>query len=317
MTAATRPLATAITALMGAAVISATPVLPGAAPALPQLNAPQIALASSILDIFKFPAWQQAIANEVEFLAIQTRGLADGAAGFAESAVALPAALVTATQQVFSGNALDALTTVEDWAIAAGEATLVPPIAANIEVGQIQLAIQSALLPAQPIAFVQVGSALFEAFDAVARSFIIAGQDLVDAVLSFNIGNIVQAVIGGVSGVIGGFVDGGQAIVDGIVSAQTTIATALAARPALVPEPYAAATPQAAASAIETAPAADVQASSPIAAAINARAEAGEAAPHRTPGASRGTAAERGKVSQQTADDTDGAAKASSRRGAR
>lgn len=207
------------------------PALTATTPAIPPFAAPDIALTSSIIDILTFPVWQQAIANEVEFVAIRAAGLAEAGAGLAESAAQLPAALLTATQQVFSGNALDALTTIETWAFDAGSATLVPPIAANIEVGQIQLAIQSALLLAQPVAAVELGAGLFTAFDTVTRSFIVAGQNFVDAVLSFDIGGIVQAVIDGVTGVISAFGAGGQALVDGVVAAQTTLAAALATRP--------------------------------------------------------------------------------------
>ena len=229
--AVTRPLATATAALMGAGVIAAAPALTATTPAIPPFAAPDIALTSSIIDILTFPVWQQAIANEVELVAIRAAGLAEAGAGLAESAAQLPAALLTATQQVFSGNALDALTTIETWAFDAGSATLVPPIAANIEVGQIQLAIQSALLLAQPVAAVELGAGLFTAFDTVTRSFIVAGQNFVDAVLSFDIGGIVQAVIDGVTGVISAFGAGGQALVDGVVAAQTTLAAALATRP--------------------------------------------------------------------------------------
>lgn len=260
MIAAARPLATATAALLGAGVIAAAPALTTSAPAIPRFTAPDIALTSSIFDILTFPAWQQAIANEVEFLAIRTAGLAQGGAGFAESAAQLPETLLTAAQQVFSGNALDALTTVEEWAFDAGSATLIPPIAANIEVGQIQLAIQSALLAAQPLAAVELGAGLFTAFDDVTRSFIIAGQDIVDAILSFDIGGVVQAVITGVTGVISAFGAGGQAIVDGIVSAQNTLAAALATRPILIPPigPTSAAPKIAAATVTVPAPAADV-----------------------------------------------------------
>ncbi len=227
MTTVTRPFATATVALLGAGVIAATPALTAAAPALPRFHAPDIALQASILDIFTFPAFQQAIANEVEFVAIQAAGAAEAAAGLAQSVGALPEAVVTAVQQTFSGDPLGALTTVEEWVIDSAAATLVPPIAANIEVGQIQLAIQSALLLAQPVALVELGSGLYSSFDTVARSFIVAGQEFIDAVLSLNFGAIVQATIDGVRGVVNGLVEGGQAVVDGIVAAQTTFATAL------------------------------------------------------------------------------------------
>lgn len=264
MIAVTRPLATATAALMGAGVIAAAPALPAGAPALPRFSAPDIALTSTFFDILTFPAWQQAIANEVEFLAIRTAGLAEAGVGLADSVAQLPETLLTATQQVFSGDALGALTTMETWAIDAGSSTLVPPIAANIEVGQIELAIQSALLLAQPVAAVEFGTGVFTAFDTVARSFIIAGQNFVDAVLSFDLGGIVQAVIDGVTGVLGAFGSGGQAVIDGVVAAQTTLATALATRPVhILPIGVPGAVPKIASA--HAAPSADTRSASPTA----------------------------------------------------
>lgn len=255
MLTATRPVATAAAALMGATVIAAVPAVTPATPAVPRFHAPDVALASSIFDILTFPAWQQAIANEVEFVAIRTAGLAEAGTGLIESLAQLPTTLLTAAQQVFSGEALDALTTVETWAIDAGAATLVPPVAANIEVGQIQLAIQSALLVAQPVAAVELGASLFTAFDTVSRSFIVAGQDVLDAVLSFDIGGVIEAVIAGVTGVVTAFGAAAQGVIDGVVSAQTTLAAALATRPILIPPigPSGAAPKMAATSSVTTA----------------------------------------------------------------
>ena len=232
MIAAQRPLAAVSVAVLGAGVLAAGSATAPAALDLPRLAAPPISLQASVLDIFTFPAWQQAIANEVEFLAIRAGGLAAASAGFAESVAQLPPTVLTAIQQVLGGDALAALTTVEQWVLTAAEDTLVPPVVANIDVGQIQLAIQSALLLAEPQAAVQLGSALFSASDTVARAVITAGQNLIDAVVSLNPAAIVQAVIGGATDVLASVGVAGQAVVDGIVDAQNTLATALAARPA-------------------------------------------------------------------------------------
>ena len=110
--------------------------------------------------------------------------------------------------------------------------------------GQIQLAIQSALLLAQPTALIQLGSAAFAGADTVARALIIATQDLVDAVVSLNPAAIVQAVVTGVTGVLNSVAVAGQDVVDGIVAAQDTLATALAARPAPTPPGIPAAIPR-------------------------------------------------------------------------
>jgi hypothetical protein len=257
--AASRSLTVAGTAaLLGAGLIASSAITPVHV-ATPRLSDVAVQLQSSVLDIFTFPAWQQAITNEVEFVTIRAVGLAEGGTGLAQSLAALPEALITATQQTLAGNALDALTTLEQWGIDLGAATLVPPVLANIDVGQIQLAIQSALLLAQPQAAVLFGSGVYTAFDTIARSFIIAGQELVSAVLSFNIGNIVQAVVDGVTGVATGFVTGGQAIVDGIVGAQTTLATALAARPVTPIVPIEMASVASAAAVAQITPAAPAQ----------------------------------------------------------
>ena len=144
---------------------------------------------------------------------------------------ALPETVITAVQQTFSGNPLGALDTVEEWAIQSATDTFVPVIAANIEVGQIQLAIQSAALVAQPLALVSLGNGLLGAFDAVSRSLIIATQNLIDALGTFNIGNIVKRRGRRHRRCGRRFVTGGQSLVDGIVGAQTLIADALKARP--------------------------------------------------------------------------------------
>lgn len=250
---ANRPIAAAAAAMIGAGFIAATPAVAPAMPAIPHLDAPQIALQASILDIFSFPILRQIATNQVEVLAIEAQGLADAGQGALQSVVTLPPALVTATRQVLTGDALDALTTLQDWTINSAEATFVPVIAARIAVGQIDLAIQSALLPAWPLALVSLASGLFEAGDTIARGVITAGQDLLAAVLSFNVGDIVAAVVGGIQGIAASVVAGVQTAVDGVVGAQTLIADALAARPAPVDPPVAAAAIAAPAAALPTA----------------------------------------------------------------
>jgi hypothetical protein len=229
--AAARPFATFGVALMGAGVIAASPAAVTAAPAIPHLNAPQIALQASIIDLFKFPIIRQIAANQVEVIAIEAQGLADAGQGATQSVVKLPNALITATRQTLTGNPLDGLTTLETWAVDSAKATVVPVITANINVGQIDLAIQSALLPAEPLALVSAASGLFNGADLIARGLITAGQDLVKAVLSFNVQKIVQAVVGGVQTVVCSIGAGVQSAVDGVVGAQNLIADALAARP--------------------------------------------------------------------------------------
>ncbi len=295
MVTAARPLATAGVALLGAGIIAATPVVANMPVSVPQLRAPEIALQASIADILGFPVYQQAIANEVEFIAIRAAGLAQSGAGLAESLAALPQTIVTTVGQVLNGDLLGALTTVEEAVIGSLGATFVPTVLANIDVQQIQLAIQGALVLAQPVALVELGTGLFAAFDGVSRAAITATQNLIDAVLSFNIGGIVEAVVGGIQGVTASIFDAGAAVVDGIAAAQTTLVTALKTRPITI-LPVAAKAPAASVTAAQVAaPAAPAEAvtaqptnESIDAAEARAQGSADTTAPARTPAASRG-----------------------------
>ena len=234
MIAASRSLPAAAATLMGASLIATSAIAPVEV-AVPRLSDAAISLQASVLDIFTFPAAQQAIANEVEYAALWAAGLAESGIGVGQSLTAVLPTLITATQQVFARDPLGALTTVEDAAVSAAEAILVPLVASRIDIGQIQLAVESALLLARPVAAVELGAGLFAALNAVTRAVIIAGQNFVDAVLSLNLGNIVTATVDGVRDVVTSFATAGQDAVDSIVAAQTTLATALAVRPAPIP----------------------------------------------------------------------------------
>jgi hypothetical protein len=146
-----------------------------------------------------------------------------------QSIAAIPSTLSTVTQQVLTGDLLGALTTVETYLVGSIVAVGEPTLAAIIERRQRVLAVQQALQLAVPEAFFDVVGGF--GLDEVARAFIVAGQGLVDAVLSFSPGAIVDALVNGTALVLGSFAEGGQHVVDGIVSAQQTIATALAAKP--------------------------------------------------------------------------------------
>lgn len=270
MIAARRSLPAAAATLMGASLI-ATSVIAPVEVAVPRLSDAAVSLQASVLDIFTFPAVQQAIVNEVEYAALWAAGLAESGIGVGQSLAAVLPTLITATQQVFARDPLGALTTVEEAAISAGEAILVPLVASRIDIGQIRLAVDSALLLAEPVAAVELGAGLFAALDAVTRAVITAGQNFINAVLSFNLGNIITAAADGVRDVVASFATGGQDAVDGIVAAQTTLALALAQRP--VPIPLAA-VPNSAAASTRTAAAARES--------VTEGAAASDSAPRRT-----------------------------------
>jgi hypothetical protein len=232
--AVSRSLTAAGTALLGAGMIATSAAAPVQF-AVPRLSDATFQLQASVLDIFTFPATQQAIANEVEYAALWAVGLAEGGQGVVQTLVALPQTLITATQQILTRDPLGALTTVQDAAVAAADAILAPLVVSQIAIGEIELAVDSALLPARVEALIALGQGLFTASDTVTRAVITATQNFVNAVLSLNLSNIINATIEGVSGVVTSFGAAGQAAVDGIVTAQTTLATALAARPAAMP----------------------------------------------------------------------------------
>ena len=271
MIAARRSLPAAATTLMGASLI-VTSVIAPVEVAVPRLSDAAVGLQASVLDIFTVPAAQQSLANEVEYAALWAAGLAVSGVGIGESLAAILPTLLTATQQVFARDPLGALTTVEEAAISAGEAILVPLVASRIDIGQIRLAVDSALLLAEPVAAVELGAGLFAALDAVTRAVITAGQNFINAVLSFNLGNIITAAADGVRDVVASFATGGQDAVDGIVAAQTTLALALAQRP--VPIIPLAAVPNSAAASTRTAAAARES--------VTEGAAASDSAPRRT-----------------------------------
>jgi hypothetical protein len=236
MHTAVRPWITTGVALVGASVIAVTPVAPPPQAFVPQVHIPEVhmphvQLTASVLDIFTFPAFRQYVVNQIDDLVTLGVGLAGSAAGLGQSIVAIPSTLVTATQQVLSGDLLGALTTVQNYLVGSIVAVGEPTLDAIIERRQRVLAVAEALQLAVPQAFFSVVGGFGGAADTVLRAFIVAGQDLVDAVLSFSPGAIASALVNGTTLVLGSFIEGGQQVVDGIVDAQQTIATALAATP--------------------------------------------------------------------------------------
>lgn len=300
MIAARRSLPAAAATLVGASLIATSAIAPVEV-AVPRLSDAAVSLQASVLDIFTFPAAQQAIVNEVEYAALWAAGLAESGIGIGQSLTAVLPTLITATQQIFARDPLGALTTVEDAAVGAAEAILVPLVASRIDIGQIQLAVQSALLLAQPVAAVELGAGLFAALDAVTRAVITAGQNFVDAVLSLNLGNIVTATVDGVRDVVASFTTAGQDAVDSIVAAQTTLATALAVRP--VPIPVAAVPNSAAASARTPVAATSVVAAEAVTADAEAADLGADARESATEGAAASESAPRRAVARSVASD--------------
>ena len=73
---------------------------------MPQVHMPAVQLTASVADIFTFPAFRQYLLNRIDDVVTLGVGLAGSAAGLGQSIVALPSTLVTATQQVLTGDLL-------------------------------------------------------------------------------------------------------------------------------------------------------------------------------------------------------------------
>ncbi|MEN4475198.1 hypothetical protein [Mycolicibacterium cosmeticum] len=225
-------------ALVAAGVVTVTPAVappPALSVATPSIvhsvQLPDIQLAATVADILEFPALKQWVRNQVTDVATLAVGWAKAGEGVGMTLRGAPEFARTLLQQVFAGDLLGALTTIEKGF--AGAVTVIggPLLVSLIERNQRTLAVDLAMQEAVPAALIGLGTALVAGFDDFARSVIIAGQNVVDSLLPINIGNVINALVDGVKLIAQGLGEGAGKIVDGIVFAQQTIATALAAQP--------------------------------------------------------------------------------------
>ncbi|CDO09245.1 hypothetical protein C1S82_30345 [Mycolicibacterium cosmeticum] len=225
-------------ALVAAGVVTVTPAVApppaltlAAPPIVHSMQMPDIQLAATVADILEFPALKQWVRNQVTDVATLAVGWAKAGEGVGMTLRGAPEFARTLLQQVFAGDLLGALTTIEKGF--AGAVTVIggPLLVSLIERNQRTLAVDLAMQEAVPAALIGLGTALVAGFDDFARSVIIAGQNVVDSLLPINIGNVINALVDGVKLIAQGLGEGAGKIVDGIVFAQQTIATALAAQP--------------------------------------------------------------------------------------
>ncbi|SEH86114.1 hypothetical protein SAMN04489835_4993 [Mycolicibacterium rutilum] len=229
-----RPLFSTGMALLSASAIVIAPIAPvpetavaapvhAAAPLAPPLQ-----LTASIADILTFPVLREYIINQITDLATWGVGFAEAGVNLTQAIGLLPETLRLLTQQLVSLDLQGALTTIETALVGTVAAVGLPVLDALITVRERNLAVQLALQSAVPEAVIGFGAALFGAVDGVLRASISGGQEVVDAILTFDLGNIVTAFVDATRDFLGSFAEGGQDIVDGIVFVQQTIATALA-----------------------------------------------------------------------------------------
>jgi hypothetical protein len=239
-----RPWYTTGIALVGAGAIAMAPIAPiTTASPVAAVQAATTAVARDFqltaLDlpyILTLPIVRQQIRNWAENWAVYLAGLGQAGVGLVQSVLAIPGVTVEAIQQVLALDfvgAFDTVTTaIRDSVIAVGQPLLDSVIWRN----QKAAAVQTALYAATPLAFISVVNGFLEAGNIVATSLITGTQDFVAAVLTLNLGNIVNAALDGTKNFIASLGEGAGAIVAGIEAAQKGIADALATPPP--PSPF-------------------------------------------------------------------------------
>ncbi|CRZ18390.1 hypothetical protein [Mycolicibacterium neworleansense] len=241
MDVAVRPWLTTGVALVGATAVAMSPATPSwQAPAV-QVTAPTVTSPVQLTDvewpyILSLPIVRQSIRNWAENWAVYLAGLAQAGIGLGQSVLAIPGVTVEIIQQIFDLNFVGAFDTftqaVRDAVVAVGQPLLDSAIWRN----QKYLVVEAALSAAWPQAVIDVANGLLDAGSGVATSFIVGTQNLVAAVLTFDLSNIVDAAVDGTRNFLISLGDGARSIVDGIEAAQLGITTALATAPPPPPD---------------------------------------------------------------------------------
>ena len=239
MEASVRPWFTTGVALVGASAIALTPISP-TPPALRALDVPSATAAVArdfqlaALDIpyiLTLPIIRQNILNTIENWAVYLAGFGKAGVGLVQSLLAIPGVTVEAIQQALALNfvgAFDTVTTaIRDSVIAVGQPLLDSIIWRN----QKALLVEAALSAATPLALLSVVNGFLVAGNLVTTSLIVGSQEFVAALLTLNLGNIVNAAIQGTQNVVVALGQGAGAIVGGIETAQMGIVGALATTP--------------------------------------------------------------------------------------
>jgi len=243
MEASIRPWYTTGIALVGATAIALAPIAPSS-PAVDVRAASAAVSREFQLNAFELPyiltlpILRQQFVNWAQNWAVYLAGLGKSAVGIGQSVLAIPEVTVQIVQQVLALDFVGAFDTftsaVRNAVVAIGQPLLDSLIWRN----QKLLAAQTALEAAVPKAFIDVVNGFLVAGNGVITSLIVGTQDFIGAVLTLNLGNIINAALDGTRNFITALGAGAGAIVAGIESAQFGIATALATPPP--PSPFAA-----------------------------------------------------------------------------
>jgi hypothetical protein len=244
MEASIRPWFTTGVALVGASVMVMAPISPITSPSpAAEVRAVSAAVSSEFAltavewpYILSLPIVRQSIRNWGANWAVYLAGLGKAGVGVVDSLLSIPGVTVEIIQEVFALNLVGAFdtfaTAVRDSVIAIGQPLLDSVIWRN----QKALVVQAALESAIPRAWIDLANGFLAAGNVVTTSLIQGTQDLVAAVLTFNLSNIVDATLEGTKNFFAALGDGATSIIDGIEAAQRGITAALATPPPPPPD---------------------------------------------------------------------------------
>jgi hypothetical protein len=229
-----RPWLTTGVSLVGACAIAMAPVTPitgsplmaPAAVVTPTVHT----TAFEIPYILTLPVLRQSIANDIYLWAVLLNGWGQAATGALQTLATIPQTVVTITQQLLQLDFVGAFDTlssaITDAVVAVGQ----PLLDSLITRRQTTLAIQTALQAAVPEAFFAVVNSALAAGNTVITSAIVGTQNLVSAIATLDLSNIVNAAVDGTKGFVTALGQGAGDIVTGIETAQMTLVAALATR---------------------------------------------------------------------------------------
>jgi hypothetical protein len=239
MQASLRPWFTTGVALVGVGAIAMAPISPIAPSALASEVRAATAVVSTdfqltALDwpyVLSLPIVRESIRNWAENWGVYLAGLGKAGVGAAQSLFAIPGVTVEIIQEVLALNFVGAFDTfaaaVRGSVVAVGQPLLDSAIWRN----QKALLVQAALESAVPRAWIDLANGFLTAGNEVTTALIQGTQDFVAAVLTLNLGNIVNAAIEGTQNFFVAVGDGAGAIIGGVEAAQRGIVAALATTP--------------------------------------------------------------------------------------
>lgn len=244
MEASIRPWFTTGVALVGAGAMVMAPISPITAKSpVAEVRAATAAISTQFEFtavewpyILSLPIVREQIRNWAENWGVYLAGLGKAGVGVVDSLLSIPGVTVEIIQEIFALNLVGAFdtfaTAVRDSVVAIGQPLLDSVIWRNQKASIVQNALEAAV----PQAWIALANGFLAAGNVVTTSLIQGTQDFVAAVLTFNLGNIIDATLEGTKNFFVALGDGAGSIIAGIEAAQRGIATALATTPPPPPD---------------------------------------------------------------------------------